>query len=133
LPIGFSSRDIDRLGDHGFFEICDSIADADIVLTYGDDSLIADVRINDFAEALPAGTSLQTRLHLYLTFSQGNEDSASLSAEAGVSIQRMIVEELIQRTAPYLRFQPGLPVRMSGVLGNLGRESHSARCGDPDP
>ena len=90
------------------FHICNEPMEADLVLTYGDCSLTGDVQINDYAEQLRETVELGEKIHLYLTFSQGNEDNASLSAEAGASIQRILVKQLVDETVGNIIYREGL-------------------------
>jgi hypothetical protein len=110
----------DRLGQalskDDAFKVCNERTEADLILTYGDCSLTGDIRINDYAEQLCREMALGDRIHLYLTFSQGNEDSASFSIEAGASIQRILVKRLLDETADYVVYRKGPRTLLSNAI-----------------
>lgn len=82
-------------------KIAVTLEEADLIISYGKADVANDLSVSDAAESMKDKmheAKITDKLHLFLTYSQGNEDSAGEHAEAGASIQRLMAQELVERT-----------------------------------
>ncbi len=101
--------------------VVDTMVEADIIISYGTGDVANDLSVSDDAERMKDemfDRKITDKLHLFLTYSQGNEDSAGEHAEAGASIQRLMAQELVERTREEI--VPPTPIReiARGLVGD---------------
>lgn len=90
---------LSRLPD---FALAPSLQDCDLIISHVDPDGDGDVAINRIADEANRNAGTEA-LHLYLVYGMGNEDNASMSADGGASIERLLVDELAQRASRFAR------------------------------
>lgn len=106
------------------FALTDAIRECDLIVSHVDPSQEGDVAINRMADEANRIAPADT-LHLYLVYGMGNEDNASMSADGGTSIERLLVDELVMRASRFAK--PKM------TFGNVARSvvARVRRAGQP--